>query len=153
MLLAAMKLKRLIPLLVLPAALAAAGCGGTKLGVAANDPLHRGAEIFNQRCGGCHTYDVASTEGSGTKRNGREYKDGPNFNLRKEQYEEALYAIQNGGFSSGPMPQNIVTGREAQLVACFVATFSGRDRTRDPSPGGATDTAKSTDCRGKIAPK
>ncbi len=28
-----------------------------------------------------------------------------------------LYAIENGGFSSGPMPQNIVTGEDAQKIA------------------------------------
>ena len=37
-----------------------------------------------------------------------------------------LYAIENGGFSSGPMPQNILTGEEAQKVAEFVAEYSGR---------------------------
>jgi hypothetical protein len=37
-----------------------------------------------------------------------------------------LYAIRNGGFSSGPMPQNILTGEEAQKVAEFVAAYAGR---------------------------
>jgi hypothetical protein len=37
-----------------------------------------------------------------------------------------LFAIRNGGFSSQPMPQNIVTGEEAQKVAEFVAEYSGR---------------------------
>ena len=36
-----------------------------------------------------------------------------------------LYAIRNGGFSSGPMPQNILTGEDAQKVAEFVAEYSG----------------------------
>ena len=36
-----------------------------------------------------------------------------------------LYAIRNGGFSSSPMPQNIVTGEDAQKVAEFVAKYSG----------------------------
>ena len=55
----------------------------------------------------------------------RELKDGPNFNERTETEEEVLYAIRNGGFSSGPMPQNIVTGEEAEAVAAFVAEYSG----------------------------
>ena len=67
-----------------------------------------------------------------------EYKDGPNFNQRKEQYEDVLYAIQNGGFSSGPMPQNIVVGEDAKMVACFLATVSGKDADQEPRPGGAT---------------
>jgi cytochrome c551 len=117
------------------AAVAASGCGSSGITVAKNDPLRGGAEIFNQRCAGCHTFDSAGTEGSATSIKSREYKDGPNFNQRVEQYPDILYAIRNGGFSSGPMPQNIVVGRQAQLVACFVATFSGKDAQRVPTPG------------------
>ena len=39
----------------------------------------------------------------------------------------ALYAIRNGGFSSGPMPQNIVVGEEAEALAEFLAENSGPD--------------------------
>ena len=45
-----------------------------------------------------------------------------------------LYAIENGGFSSGPMPQDIVVGEEAEKVADFVAKYSGRDASSPPSP-------------------
>ena len=38
-----------------------------------------------------------------------------------------LYAIRNGGFSSGPMPQNIVVGEDAEAVADFIAKYSGKD--------------------------
>ena len=55
----------------------------------------------------------------------REYKDGPNFDQRKVTENCALYAIRNGGFSSGPMPQNIVTGEDAEALAEFVAENSG----------------------------
>ncbi len=153
MLSAVMRPRLLLPLILVVAALAAAGCGGTKLAVAKSDPLYEGAKIFNQRCGGCHTYDSASTEGSSVKVNSREYKDGPNFNVRKEQYPDVLYAIENGGFSSGPMPQNVVVGEQAKVVACFVAAFSGKDAKQTPSPGGATSTPKSGDCRPQLAQK
>ena len=134
------------------AVLAVSGCGEEGIQVSESDPLYRGAEIFNQRCGGCHTFDSAGTEGSATKANSTERKDGPNFNIRKEQYEDVLYAIENGGFSSGPMPQNIVTGDDAEYVACFVATFSGKDADQEQSPGGATNTPKSTgDCKQELA--
>jgi len=143
-------MRRCLPLLVLPALLAVAGCGGTDLKLAESDPLYRGAKIFNERCAGCHTYDAAAAEGSSQSVDSREYKDGPSFDQRKEQYADVLYAIQNGGFSSGPMPQNIVTGDEAKVVACFVATFSGQEAGQAPSPGGVTSTAKSTDCRSQL---
>jgi mono/diheme cytochrome c family protein len=144
-----MKSRLLLPLLALCAVFA--GCGGTDYeGVAESDPLHEGAQIFNERCGGCHTYDAAATEGSAIKVNGREYKDGPNFNQRREQYEDVLYAIQNGGFSSGPMPQNIVVGEQAKLVACFVATFSGRDAVQETSPGQSTEAPATDPCRDEL---
>ncbi len=67
--------------------------------------------------------------------NSRERKDGPNFNTRKEDYQSVLYALRNGGFSSGPMPQNIVVGEEAQLLACCVAKYSGSEVARSQTPG------------------
>ena len=45
-----------------------------------------------------------------------------------------LYAISNGGFSSGPMPQDIVVGAEAEAVADFLAKYSGRDASTAPTP-------------------
>jgi mono/diheme cytochrome c family protein len=141
---------RLLPvLMVLPVL---AGCGGTDFeGIASDDPLYEGAQIFNERCAGCHSYDAAAAEGSYTTGNDTEYKDGPNFNQRKEKYEDVLYAIQNGGFSSGPMPQNIVVGEQAKVVACFVATFSGKEANQDPSPGTRTETSGQTDdCREEL---
>jgi mono/diheme cytochrome c family protein len=134
-------LRLLVLALSAAAALFASGCGETGIKVAKSNSLHEGAEIFNHRCGGCHTFNKAGTEGSAVKVNGREYKDGPNFNQRREQYQDVLYAIRNGGFSSGPMPQNIVTGRQAEIVACFVATYSGADAANPPSPGQSTARA------------
>jgi mono/diheme cytochrome c family protein len=102
--------------------------------IAKKSPFYHAAYMFNQRCGGCHTFQYGGTEGSAVKPNNREYKDGPNFNVRKEQYQDVLYAIRNGGFSSGPMPQDILTGRDAQLVANFVSKYSGSLAKRPPSP-------------------
>jgi mono/diheme cytochrome c family protein len=117
-------------LLILPALAAAAvafgACGEEDIQLAKSDPNYAGAEIFHQRCAGCHTLDIAGAQGSSTNVRTREYKDGPNFNQRRESVEDVLYAIRNGGFSSGPMPQNIAVGDEAQKVAEFVSKYSGR---------------------------
>jgi len=94
--------------------------------LAQDDPMYSAAVSFQQKCAGCHTLDAAGAEGSAVKANSREYKDGPNFNVRAEDPASVLYAIRNGGFSSGPMPQNLAVGREAELLACFVAEYSGR---------------------------
>jgi mono/diheme cytochrome c family protein len=124
------RMKRLRVLVLVLSALSLAACGEEGITVAKDDPLSRGAQIFDQRCSACHTLRAAGGQGSSTNVNDREYKDGPNFNQRAERYEDVLYAIRNGGFSSGPMPQNIVVGEEAEVVARFVDKYSGRDSGR-----------------------
>jgi hypothetical protein len=60
---------------------------------------------------------------------------GPNLDQRTETYADALFAIQNGGFSGAIMPQNIVVGQEAEEVARFVAKYAGQDAQESPRPG------------------
>ena len=115
-------------------AVALGACGSEGITVAESDPAYRGAELFNEHCSGCHTYSPAGAEGSASKVNTRENKDGPNFNERQESAEDVLYAIQNGGFSSGPMPQNILTGEDARAVAEFIAANSGFEAESPPNP-------------------
>jgi mono/diheme cytochrome c family protein len=119
------------------AALTLGACGERGITVARDDPTYRGAQIFDENCACCHTLTAAGAMGSATKIHSRERKDGPNFNQRKEAKEDILYAIRNGGFSSSPMPQNLVTGEEADRVADFVAKYSGSDAASAPgtSPG------------------
>jgi mono/diheme cytochrome c family protein len=116
---------------------AIASCGSEGIQLASSDPNYKAAVLFDQRCSGCHTLGVAGTQGSATNVRTREYKDGPNFDQRKEKTQDVLYAIRNGGFSSGPMPQDIVTGSSADRVARFVAKYSGNEATRTPEPGQA----------------
>jgi len=106
-------------------AVALAGCGGE---IKVNEANRAGAELFNERCSGCHTIDAANAYGSkvlGEKTPG-ERTNGPNFNVRKEPREDVLYAIRNGGFSGAIMPANIVVGKEAEQVAEFLSTYSGK---------------------------
>jgi mono/diheme cytochrome c family protein len=114
-----------------------AACGEEGIDIASDSPDYKGAQIFDERCSACHSLDVVGAQGSAVKANDREYKDGPNFNVRKEEKGDVLYAIQNGGFSSGPMPQDIVVGAEAEAVAGFVAKYSGREAARTPTPNRA----------------
>ena len=130
-----MRLPTLGKLAALPlcaAALVFAGCGTATIELPKDDPDYAGAALFVQHCSGCHTFSAAGTEGSATKVKTRERKDGPNFDQRKETADAVLYAIENGGFSSGPMPQNIVTGQDAQKIADFIAKYSGPDAPKPP---------------------
>ena len=114
----------LITALVAAAALGLSACGFGEQGVSVsqNDPDHNGAVLFATHCSGCHTLSAAGTQGTGNR---GERTQGPNLNQRTETYEDALFAIQNGGFSGAIMPQNIVTGAEADEVAAFVAKYAG----------------------------
>jgi mono/diheme cytochrome c family protein len=119
------------------ATLALAACGSEGIDVESDADV-RGAELFAERCGGCHTLQAAGSLGSATRvvRN-----QGPNLDERAESSEDVLYAIQNGGFSGAIMPQQIVTGEDAQAVADFVAKYSGTeiDRPTRPSAEGGPD--------------
>jgi mono/diheme cytochrome c family protein len=117
-------------------ALGTAACGSDDISVPEDDPAYAGAVLFAERCGGCHTMDAAGTQGSGNR---TLRQQGPNFNDRFETYEDALYAIQNGGFSGAIMPQNIVTGDDADAVATFLAEYSGSDVDDPPLPSPAED--------------
>jgi mono/diheme cytochrome c family protein len=112
----------------LAVAVLSAACGTQKFNVPkSNRAIYRGAVIFSQRCGGCHTLSYAATHGSASNIKTRLVENGPNFNLRCERPAiRVLYAIENGGFSGATMPQNIVVGQEARDVALFVSTYAGR---------------------------
>ena len=124
----------IVALTVVAALLAACGTEGISSSV--TPPYKPGAVLFAQRCGGCHTLGHAGTQGTSVNKKDRERTDGPNLNKRKESIPCVLYAIRNGGFSGAIMPQNIVTGPQAQEVAAFVAKYAGQEATIPPVCGG-----------------
>ena len=99
--------------------------------------VRQGAELFNQRCSGCHSLDSANSFGSKPpgQLQGGERTNGPDFNVRKVRREDALFAIRNGGFSGAIMPANIVVGRDAEMVAEFLARYSGTEKGSDDAMG------------------
>ena len=111
-------------------------CG--EQGIDVSPKFEPAAQLFSERCAGCHTLSAAGTQGSATNVRTREYKDGPNFDQRIEKKNCVLYAIRNGGFSSGPMPQDIATGPAAQELAEFVSHYAGSKRVVPKSPSGGT---------------
>ena len=124
----------IVALTVVAALLAA--CGTERISSSVTPPYKPGAVLFAQRCGGCHTLGPAGTEGTSVNKKDRERTDGPNLNKRKESIPCVLYAIRNGGFSGAIMPQNIVTGPQAQEVAAFVAKYAGQEATIPSVCGG-----------------
>jgi len=113
-----------------------AGCGGD-LDVKQED--RAAATTFNQSCSGCHTLKAANSYGSKPEGDlaGGERTNGPNFDQRKEARDDVLFAIRNGGFSGAIMPANIVVGDEAEVLADFVAQYSGTERETSAAGSGS----------------
>jgi len=131
---------RLLLMLMTTAALAGfAGCGGE---IEPEGSERAGATLFNERCSGCHTLESANAYGSKPEGQlaGGERTNGPNFNVRKVDREDALYAIRNGGFSGAIMPANIVVGKDAEKVADFLDKYSGKESGGDDVQSGGEQT-------------
>lgn len=141
-----------IPVLVVGAAVAVTACSkgididnSKRLEAVKTNPvfssevphIRRGAQLFAQRCSGCHTLEAAGTQGSATSIKYRVRTNGPNFDVRKEGYDQVLYAIRNGGFSGAIMPQSIVVGSDATDVAKFLSRFAGTKAKRAKGPNGS----------------
>jgi cytochrome c551 len=122
------------PLAIIAAAAAAlilAACGTEGISVSQDDPAHHGAVLFAERCSGCHTLTPAGTQGTANR---ALRQQGPNLDQRTESYDDVLFAIRNGGFSGAIMPQNVVTGQDANSVARFVSKFAGSQAAQSPQP-------------------
>jgi len=119
--------------MLLAAAAGISACGSQGISVSKSSPYYRGAVLFRDRCSGCHTLSTVGAEGSATSIKDRVKTSGPNFNIRKENPEQVLYAIRNGGFSGAIMPENLVLGDDAQDIANFLAAYSGKQSQHVPS--------------------
>jgi mono/diheme cytochrome c family protein len=117
------------------ASLVLGACGTQGISVSKSSSDYPGALLFSERCAGCHTLTPAGTQGSDA-RNVR--AEGPNLDQRTESRSQVLFAIRNGGFSGSIMPQNVVTGREADQVAAFVSKYAGEQSVSTPRPGQST---------------
>jgi mono/diheme cytochrome c family protein len=89
----------------------------------------QGRELFGQHCGVCHTLAAANAVG----------KVGPNLDTIKPAASLVLHTIANGCLPNAPsgspeqclgegvMPSDVVTGRNAEDVANFVARVAGNE--------------------------
>lgn len=121
--------RRLLPVLLIAAASSVfAACGSESNSVTGQSAaVQSGSKLFAERCSGCHTLSVVGAEGSAAQLSSAEKTNGPNFNTRKECYENVVYAIQNGGFSGAIMPANIVVGKETEQIAAFLSKYAGSE--------------------------
>lgn len=129
----------LVPIAIAAVALPLAACGTEDVSVTSSED-EAGAVLFADHCAGCHTLTPAGTQGSGNR---SLRVQGPNLDQRAVPYEDALFAIRNGGASGAVMPQNIVVGDDADAVARFIDEYSGTEVEDLPQPssqgaGGST---------------
>jgi mono/diheme cytochrome c family protein len=115
------------------AAVALSACGTQGVQVPKSSRYYNGAVLFLDHCSGCHTLATVGAEGSATSIKDRLRTNGPNFDFRKEQYAQVLFALRNGGFSGAIMPQNILVGAQAREVAEFLAKYSGLKAPKVPT--------------------
>ena len=106
-------------------ALLAAGCGTG--GIAKGGDASKGKQLFQAKCGGCHTMADAGTHGQ----QGPDLDDafGPD---RKQGFkQETIEQVVRDQIELAipPMPQNLVTGEDADAVAAYVAQAAGTGAT------------------------
>ena len=90
-----------------------AGSGGCVPPVALTTT--NGMTIFKVKCGGCHTLAAAGT--TGTK--------GPNLDQLKPPFARVKKQVINGGAIMPPF-KNVLTAKQIDAVAKFVATHAGK---------------------------
>ena len=126
---------RLLATAALPLCCAAllAACGTEGVSVPKTSQYYTGAVLFSEHCSGCHSLKVVGAEGSASEITNRLKTQGPNFNKKKERYENVLFALRNGGFSGAIMPENILVGEQAEDVAKFLEAYAGQEAAKVPS--------------------
>jgi len=117
--------RRPAAVLALATALLAAGCGTG--GIAKGGDPSKGKQLFQAKCGGCHTLADAGTHGQ----TGPKLDDavGPDRKQGFKQVTIEQVVRDQIELAVPPMPKNLVTGSDADSVAAYVAQVAGTGLT------------------------
>jgi cbb3-type cytochrome c oxidase subunit III len=112
----------------LAAALLAGGCGTG--GISKAGDTDRGKTLFLQKCGGCHTLSAAGTNGN----QGPNLDDAFAYARRRGFKQVTIEQVVRDQIELAvlPMPQNLVTGKDADAVAAYVAMVAGNPSAAGP---------------------
>ena len=99
------------------------GCPCGTGGISKGGDASAGKQLFQAKCGGCHTLAAAGTHG----------QTGPNLDdafgpSRKQGYKQDTFqqvVRDQIELAEPPMPKNLVTGADADAVAAYVAQVAG----------------------------
>jgi mono/diheme cytochrome c family protein len=111
------------------AAVAVIGLTGCDLGPKAN--LDKGQQLFTQKCGSCHALTGAGTNGDVGPNLDYAFKEARENGFDSDTIKGVVsYQIENPRPASPEqpevyMPQNLVTGDDAEDVAAYVASVAG----------------------------
>jgi cbb3-type cytochrome c oxidase subunit III len=110
------------------AALLAAGCGTG--GISKAGDTDRGKTLFLQKCGGCHTLAAAGTHGN----QGPNLDDAFAYSRRQGFKQVTIEQVVRDQIELAvpPMPQKLVTGKDADAVAAYVALVAGNPSAAGP---------------------
>ena len=109
-------------LLALATALLAAGCGTG--GISKSGDADKGKTLFLAKCSGCHTLADAGSHGN----QGPNLDDAFAYSRRQGFKQVTIEQVVRDQIelSVPPMPQNLVTGADADAVAAYVAMVAGK---------------------------
>jgi cbb3-type cytochrome c oxidase subunit III len=118
--------------LALATALVASGCGTG--GLVAGGDESQGKKLFLDKCAGCHTLAAAGSHGVSGPNLDDAFKYSRSQGFKQVTVEQIVR--DQIELAVPPMPQNLVTGADADDVAAYVAAVAG-----EPVAGGKAATS------------
>lgn len=126
-----------------PAALAAvclllaAACGGPGISAPGSADLSTGKQIFQQKCGYCHTLAEAKTTGTVGPNLDDAYFASRLAGMKPSSFEALVRNQIDEPNPEGAMPSHLVGGQDAADVAAYVASVAGVKMAKQLNPGTA----------------
>lgn len=129
-------------------ALLFAGCGALGYTSAKADKTN-GKKLFSSTCGSCHTLADAGTTGTIGPDLDYAFKQDlavgmTEGTIRQVVRGQIAYAITETSTGSPGMPKNLVTGKDANDVAAYVASVAGKAAVVTPVPAPAPAPASTS---------
>jgi cbb3-type cytochrome c oxidase subunit III len=137
-------LGRALPVALLAAvALVAGGCGTGGKATGTPDQTN-GAKLFTAKCAGCHTLAAAGAQGTIGPNLDDAFAEAKSEHFKQSTIENVV--LDQIRESSKPMPQNLVTGKDAVDVAGYVAAVAGTNAKPPAQQGTSGKSIFSANC-------